>query len=225
MSARAAVIVAALAVAGCAADRAGGPVPSVGVTASAGSSGGGIGAVATTSPNVVIYRASRDPLAGRRRVSVASAAQGSAFADRSFEERARREPRYEIAPSGAEDRAATRARAVARQAAERQAQIDTARTARDFDEIDVREDITVEQLRTRRALAEARLRREGVLEDSRRRALARQASRPNLAPSLAERTDALQQSLAARGRPDFSRPGTRTRIRSSMPTYNYALPE
>ncbi|MEM6945510.1 MAG: hypothetical protein AAF565_17335 [Pseudomonadota bacterium] len=220
MSARAAMIVAALAVAGCAADRVGGPVSTVEVSSSVGPSGGGIGAAATTSPNVVIYRASRDPVAGRRSVTVAPA-----FADRSFEERARREPRYEIAPSGAEARAATRARAVAQQAAERQARIDTARTARDFDEIDIREDITVEQLRTRRALAEARLRREGVLEESRRRALARQASRPNLAPSLTERTDALQQSLAERGRPDFSRPGTRTRIRSGMPTYNYALPE
>ncbi|MEL6766174.1 MAG: hypothetical protein AAFP17_03270 [Pseudomonadota bacterium] len=175
---------------------------------------------------VVVYRPA--PRRGGTAVSTATASGtasvGTAGSAPSFEERVRREPAYRIAGSGGRARAADRADALAQSLAERQARSRTAAVQRDRNIIDTRENITLNQARSRRVREEAAVRRQGVLDEQRRRATTRLSRAPRLAPPMAERTDALQAELQSRGRPTFSRDRPRTRIRSGIPTYTGSLP-
>ncbi|MEO1533027.1 MAG: hypothetical protein AAFU72_12745 [Pseudomonadota bacterium] len=178
---------------------------------------------------VVIYRPA--PRAGVPAANHAAAATSdtpsasvsTAGSAPTFEERVRRAPTYRVAESGGRARAADRADAVAQSLAERQARSRVAAVQRDRDIIATRENITLNQARSRRVREEAAIRRQGVLDEQRRRAVARLPREPRLAPTLAERTDALQADLQARGRPSFSRSRPRTRIQGSIPTYTGSL--
>lgn len=212
----------ALSLAACAGSGETGPSAAASSTVALGTDGPSAGS------EIVIYR----PAARRAGAVVTSGPEGDEYSGAvavgrsgavAREPRIRREPLYRVAEGGGRARAADRAAEVAQATAERLARSRTASTLRDFDLIETREDITLTEARNRRFREETALRRQGILDAQRRRATARLSRGPRLAPTLAERTDALQAELQARGRPSFSANRQRTRVTGGIPTFTGSL--